>query len=130
MPALLYQVITLVFDLSVVVFVVFYILGVRNKEKKVDQKEGKIDSEYQTVVGQGLAQERQIIENAVNQSHQMMQVATHQANQILAGTQFISQTTKATLDTAVGQMVGDVSNVSSSSKISLEQALQKIVGNV
>jgi hypothetical protein len=130
MPALLYQVITLVFDLSVIVFVVFYVLGVRRKEKEVDRKEGKIDADYKAVVDNTLAQERHIIENAVNQSNQMMQIATHQANQILAGTQYISQTSKATLDNALQGMMTDVSNTGSSSKISLEQALQKIVIDV
>lgn len=130
MPTLLFQVITLVFDLSIIIFVVFYILNLRNKEKDIDKRENKISTDYQHVIGTGMQQEKQILENAVNQSSQMMQVATHQANQILAGAQYISQTTKATLDAAINRVVVDVQNASSNSKITLDQALQKIVVDV
>ena len=127
MPNLLFQVITIVFNLVIVVFVAFYVLNLRKKEQEVAKKENTIENDYNQVVGNGMARERQILENAVNQSSQIMSVATHQANQILAGTQFISQSTKATLDNALQQVVVDVQNTSSSSKIALEQALQKIV---
>ncbi len=130
MPTLLYQVITIVFDLAVIIFVAVYVIGVRKKESEFEKKEGKIETDYQQIVENSRSQERQIIENAMNQSNQMMSVATHQANQILAGTQYISQTTKATLDTALSKMITDVQGTSSTSKISLEQALQKIVVDV
>lgn len=130
MPNLLFQVITLVFNLVIVVFVVFYFLSLRKREQEVHKKENRIDNDYEQVVGNGMARERQILENAVNQSSQIMNVATHQANQILAGTQYISQTTKATLDNAVQKLVVDVENVSSSSKITLDQTLQKIATDV
>lgn len=130
MPTLLFQVVTLVFDLSIIVFVVFYILNLRKKEKYIDERDNKISNDYKQVVGNGMARERQIVENAVAESSQIMQIATHQANQILSGAQYISQTTKATLDNALQRMVVDVSNASSSSKISVDQALQKIVVNV
>ncbi len=130
MPALLFQVITVVFDLSVIVFVAVYVVGVRKKERDVDRKEGKIEHDYQAVVEQSRTTERQIIDNAVSQSNQMMQVATHQANQILAGTQFITQSTKATLDAALQKMVVEVQNTGSNSKIALEQNLQKIINDV
>lgn len=130
MPTLLYQVISIVFNLIIVIFVAFYIISVRNREKEVNKKENKIDSDYQQYVASGMTRERQILENAVNQSSQIMQIATHQANQILAGTQYLSQTTKATLDNALNRMVVDVQNAGSSSKISLDNALQKIVVDV
>lgn len=130
MPALLFQVITVVFDLSVIVFVAVYVLGVRRKEREVDRKEGKIEHDYQAVIEQSRTTERQIIDNAVSQSNQMMQVATHQANQILAGTQFITQSTKTTLDAALQKMVVEVQNTGSNSKIALEQNLQKIINDV
>jgi hypothetical protein len=59
-----------------------------------------------------------------------MTVATHQANQILAGAQYLSQTTKATLDASLQQMVVTVQGVGANSKISLETALQKIITDV
>jgi F0F1-type ATP synthase membrane subunit b/b' len=130
MPNLLFQVITVVFDLVIVVFVAFYLIGVRNKEKNIDKREGKLESDYSEIVGNGMARERQILDNAVNQSNQIMQIATHQANQVLAGAQYISQTSKASLDNALQRMVVDVENVSSSSKMALDQALQKIVVDV
>jgi hypothetical protein len=127
MPTLLFQVVTLVFDLVIIVFAGVYLLGVRRKEKEIDKREGKLDNDYRQVVGQGMQREQQILENAINQSSQMMQVATHQANQIIAGTQYISQGAKATLDTALQKMVSEVQTTGSTSKIALEQALQKMV---
>lgn len=130
MPALLFQVVSVVFDLSVIVFVAVYVFGIRKKEKDVNKKEGKIESDYQAIVEQSRTQERQIIENAMSQSNQMMQVATHQANQIIAGTQFISQSTRTTLEATLQKMVVDVQNTGSNSKIALEQTLQKIINDV
>ncbi|MDO8270035.1 MAG: hypothetical protein Q7T54_05210 [Candidatus Levybacteria bacterium] len=130
MPNLLFQVITVVFDLVIIVFVVFYLLNLRKKEQEVNKRENKISDDYRQVVGNGMARERQILENAVAESSQIMQIATHQANQVLSGAQYISQTTKATLDSALQRMVVDVQNASSNSKITLDQALQKIVVNV
>ena len=130
MPSLLFQVITIVFNLVIVVFVVFYILNLRNKEKDLTRRESKLDNDYRAVVGSGMEREKQILENAVNQSSQIMSIATHQANQILAGTQYLSQTSKASLETALQRMVVDVQNASSNSKITLDQALQKIITDV
>lgn len=130
MPTLLYQVVTLVFNLIIIVFVVFYLLSLRNKEKEIDKKSHKIEGDYNNVVGQVVTQQHQIVQGAVDQSNQIMQIATHQANQILAGTQYLSQTTKATLDASLQRMVVDVQNAGSNSKITLDQALQKIVVDV
>jgi len=130
MPTLLFQVITIVFNLVILIFVVFYLLSLRNKEKEIDLREKKIDGDYNQVVGQSMTQQHQIVQGAVEQSNQIMQIATHQANQILAGTQYLSQTTKATLDSSLQRMVVDVQNAGSNSKITLDQALQKIVVDV
>lgn len=130
MPTLLFQVITIVFNLVIVIFVVFYILNLRSKEKDLSHRENKLDEDFRSVVGSGMEREKQILENAVNQSSQIMNIATHQANQILAGTQYLSQTSKASLETALQRMVVDVQNASSNSKITLDQALQKIITDV
>lgn len=130
MPTLLYQVVTIVFNLVILVFVIFYLLSLRNKEKDIDLREKKIEGDYNQVVGQSMTQQHQIVQGAVEQSNQIMQIATHQANQILAGTQYLSQTTKATLESSLQRMVVDVQNAGSNSKITLDQALQKIVVDV
>lgn len=130
MPTLLFQVITIVFNLVIVVFVVFYILNLRSKEKDLTHRENKLETDFRAVVGSGMEREKQILENAVNQSSQIMSIATHQANQILAGTQYLSQTSKASLETALQRMVVDVENAGSNSKITLDQALQKIITDV
>ena len=130
MPTLLFQVITVVFNLVIIVFVVFYLLSLRTKEKEIDRKIHKIDTDYDQVVGHSSTQQHQIVEGALNQSNQIMTVATHQANQILAGAQYLSQTTKATLDASLQQMVVTVQGVGANSKISLETALQKIITDV
>lgn len=130
MPTLLFQVITVVFNLVILVFVIYYVVDLRSKKKQLELKEGKIDGDYKQVVDTSLARERQMLENAANQSNQIMQVATHQANQILAGTQYISQTSKATLDAALQRLVVDAQNTGSNSKIALDNALQKIIVDV
>ena len=130
MPNLLFQVITVVFNLVIIVFVIFYLLNLRHKEKEIDRKIHKIDTDYDQVVGHTSSQQHQIVEGAMSQSNQIMQIATHQANQILAGAQYLSQTTKATLDASLHQMVTEVQSTSSTSKITLEQAMQKIIVDV
>lgn len=130
MPDLLYQVVTVVFNLIIIVFVVFYLLNLRQKEKDLDARAQKYSHDYDQTVNYSLQQQNQIIAGAVNQSNEMMQIATHQANQILAGAQYLSQTTKATLDASLRKMVVDVEGVGQNSKIMLEQALQKVVVDV
>lgn len=130
MPDLLFQVVTVVFNLIIIVFVTFYLLNLRKKEKDLDERARKIEENYDAVANQALQQQNQIVAGAVNQSNQMMQIASHQANQILAGAQYLSQTTKATLDASVRKMVVDVEGASNNSKITLEQTLQQIVTTV
>ncbi len=130
MPNLLYQVITVVFDLVIIVFVVFYLLNLRSKEKELDRRAQKADQDYSAVVGGSMSQQHQIVQGAVEQSSQIMNIATHQANQILAGAQYLSQTTKATLDASMQRLVVDVENAGQNSKIALDQALQKIITDV
>lgn len=130
MPNLLYQVFTVVFDLVIIVFVVFYLLNLRNKEKELDKKTGKVETDYEQVVGNSMNQQHQIVQGAVDQSNQIMNIATHQANQILAGAQYLSQTTKATLETSLQRMVVDTQNAGQNAKITLDQALQKIITDV
>lgn len=130
MPNLLYQVFTVVFDLVILVFVGFYLLNLRKKEKDLDKRTVEADQDYDKVVGNSMAQQHNIVQGAVEQSNQMMSIATHQANQILQGAQYISQTTKATLDAAIGKMVVDVESVGQNSRIALDQALQKMVTDV
>lgn len=130
MPTLLYQVVTLVFNLVIIVFVVFYLLNLRNKEKELDKRANKADHEYEQVIGQSMSQQQQIVQGAYSQSNQIMSIATHQANQILAGAQYLSQTTKATLETSLQKMVVDTQNAGENAKITLDQALQKIITDV
>lgn len=130
MPNLLFQVITVVFDLCVIIFVVFYVLNLRKKEKELESRENRVSSDFKQLLTNSQVQERQIIQTAMDESNRMMQIATHQANQILSGTQFLSQTTKATLDAALQRMIVDVQNAGSNTKISLDTALQKIAVDV
>jgi hypothetical protein len=130
MPTLLFQVVTIVFNLIILVLVAYYILDLRSRKKFIEERERKLGTDHKQIVESGLSQERQMIEQAVSQSNQIMQVATHQANQILAGTQYISQSSKASLDVALQRLVVDAQNSGSSAKIALDQALQKIIVDV
>lgn len=130
MPNLLFQAITIVFNLVIAIFVIYYLTSLRAKENEVSKKQKQIEENYKSALTTGQTQEHQILENAMNQSSQIMQVATHQANQIIAGTQYITQASKTSLEQALQRMIIDVQNTGSNSKMTLEQALQKIVVDV
>lgn len=64
MSNLPFELISLAADLVIFLFVGYYVLRLRIKEKTIDKKEEKIDSNYHHVVDDALAKERQILADA------------------------------------------------------------------
>lgn len=94
-----YQAMSLTADLVLFMFVGYYILRLYSKEKDLDKKEKKTDTEYHQVVDDALNKERKILEDATNE-----------ANQIISETEYVSQASKDSIDAALAQMKKDIQN--------------------
>src|SRR5438105_4723864 len=90
----LIQTINIISNLILLILLVFYFFYLRIKEKALNSKENKIDADYHNVVDNALSRERRIIEDT-----------TKEANQIIAEAQYISDSTRKTLDQALAKMV-------------------------
>lgn len=88
------QILTLGFDLILFLFIVYYLLKLRRKERELDKKSEKLDANYHHVVDEALAKERQIVDDA-----------TQQADKIITDTKYVTDSSKQNLDTALKQMV-------------------------
>lgn len=65
---------------ALLIFVVVYLLQLRYKEKKLQERENKIDTSYHQIVDEALSKERKIIEDASSEASQILS-HTHQVNQ-------------------------------------------------
>lgn len=105
--------------LLIIVFILHYFFKYHAREKKLEEKENKIDSDYHHVVDTALAKERKILDDA-----------TREANQIITGAQYINQASRQAADQALQQMVSDIQKDASDTAKSVDQALQKMVTDV
>jgi F0F1-type ATP synthase membrane subunit b/b' len=94
-----YQAMSITADLVLFLFVGSYMMKLYAREKELEKREKKIDSEYHQVVDDALSKERKILDDA-----------TSEANQIIAETEFVSQTSKDSIDAALAQMKKDIQN--------------------
>lgn len=94
-----YQAMSMTADLVLFLFVGAYMMKLYAREKEVEKKEKKIDSEYHQVVDDALSKERKILDDA-----------TSEANQIISETEFVSQASKDSIDAALDQMKKDIQN--------------------
>lgn len=101
MLAQAFQIVTLIADVVIFIFVGYYLLEFRVKEKELDKKEEKIDTNYHQVVDNALSKERKILEDATNE-----------ANVIITGAQYITTDSKKAVDHALEQMVVDINKES------------------
>jgi vacuolar-type H+-ATPase subunit E/Vma4 len=108
MSALLFQIVTLSADLLIFLFVGYYFLKFHSKEKEIDKKTTKIDTDYHHIVDDALTKERTILNDASTASHHIVEDATAQADQIISGAQYISQATQETVDQALQKLVVDI----------------------
>lgn len=130
MPAQLFQIITLIADGTIFLFVLFYVFIFAGREKKLREKEDKLDNDYQQIVENAQAQHRKILEAATMESAQIIGAASHQAEQIIAGTQYVSQIAKVTIDQAMQKLIVEAQNISMNSQLALDQSSQKLVVDI
>jgi|SRR6185369_4080574 len=97
LPELLFQVSGFVLNLVIALFVVYYFMRLRHKEKELESKETKIDTNYHQIVDNALSKERKILEDA-----------TTEAGQIITQAQYVNTTSKQTIDQALAKMIADL----------------------
>lgn len=97
LPSAFFQVMSLIADLVLFIFVGYYLLRLHTKEKDVEKREKKIDTDYHQVVDDALTKERKILDDA-----------TQEAEHIIADTQFVSQESKGSIDAALAKMKKDI----------------------
>lgn len=98
MPSILpFQIITLLADLAFFVFVVYYFLQFRAKEKEIESKSGKVDTDYHQIVDTALTKERKILDDA-----------TVEADHIIAGAKYVSDDSVKRINTALEKMIADI----------------------
>lgn len=93
LPDTFFQVMSITADLVLFLFVGHYMYRLYNREKEVEKREKKIDTEYHQVVDDALSKERKILEDA-----------TSEAEQIIADTEFVSEGSKQEVDQALEDM--------------------------
>jgi F0F1-type ATP synthase membrane subunit b/b' len=130
MPAQLFQLITFTADVILFAFVGYYFLQFRAKEKKLEEREGKIDSEYHHIVDSALAKERKILDDASSEADKILGDATTEADKIITSVQYISQSTKETADQVLHKMVVDMQNISDATKANVKEALEKMAADL
>lgn len=99
LPELLFQITNYILNLIVVLFIFYYFIQLRKKEKAVEKKETKIDTEYHEIVDNALTKERKILEDAAAE-----------ASHIISDAKIINTSSKQTIDHAMEKMMQDMKN--------------------
>ena len=97
MPALLFQAITIASDIFVFLFVIYFFVEFRTKEKEIKIREKKIDTDYHQVVDTALSRERKILDDA-----------TQEAEQIISSTKYVSEHSKSLIDQTLQTLAEDI----------------------
>ncbi len=97
MPDLPYQIITIGTNVVMLIFMIYYIWRLHTKETELEKKEHRIDSDYHRVVDDATLKERKIIEDA-----------TKEADQIIAGAKYISKSSQEAIDQTLTKMIEDL----------------------
>lgn len=84
-------------NVATLIFVGYYLLDLRKKEKLVDKKEKNIDTNYHEIVDDALSKERKILEDA-----------THEADEIITGAEYISKSSREAVHDALSTMIFDI----------------------
>ncbi len=124
------QLVALVANIATLLFVAYYFLGLRRREKDIQKKEAEMTTGSRQVMDNALAREKQLLDNATAEANQIIQVATTEAQQIIAGAQTISKMSKETIDAAMQKLVVDIQGIGSTTQLTVEQAMQKMVVDI
>lgn len=94
MPAQIFQIITLVTDVLMFIFVGYFFLVFRKRESELKEKENKSDTEYHRVVDNALNKERRILDDA-----------TTEADKIISDARYVNRDTGEKVNQALVKMV-------------------------
>jgi hypothetical protein len=97
MPAQFFQIITTCAQLITLLFIAYYFVSLREREKELKRKEGKMSIAYRGVLEEALEKEKKILHDATNK-----------ADQIIADAQTMSTESKKTLDLALQKITADI----------------------
>ena len=97
LPNTIFQLLTIGADIIIFIFVWFYMWEIRAKDKSLEDERRKTDSNYHHVVDDALAKERKIIDDA-----------TKEATHIISQTEFLTDTSKESVDQALKKMEGEI----------------------
>lgn len=93
---MLYHFLTIAASLTVILFVIYYFFKIHAKEKELDAKRQKVDTEYHKIVDDALSKERKILDDAAQE-----------ADKIITDTNYVATASKDTVDKALHKMVED-----------------------
>lgn len=108
LPELVFQLFSVTANLALFIFLIYYIARLRAREKSLERKEEKVDSHYHEVVDDALTKERKIMEDAVQESNEIIADAASEASEILTGAQYVSDSSKKTVDDALKNVSVDI----------------------
>src|SRR5260221_7409426 len=89
--------ITIFADIAIFIGVGYYLLQLRNREKKIEKKEEAIDTNYHHVVDEALGKERKILDDA-----------TTEADHIITDAKTITTASKQEVNEAIQDLVKDI----------------------
>jgi hypothetical protein len=94
LPDIIFQIFTITADLVIFIFVGYYLYALREKQKQIEKRESKIDTNYHEIVDNALTKERKILDDTVSE-----------AEKILSDAEFIKKSSKEAIDTALQELV-------------------------
>ena len=119
LPTFLYHFLTIAASLSVIVFVIYYFTRLHAKEKELDERTKKIDSEYHKIVDNALSKERKILDDAADE-----------ADKIITDANYVSTSSKDSLDKALQKMVTEIEKESDDTGRSIMNSYQSSLKEV
>lgn len=97
MLPILYHFLTITASFTIIIFVFYYAFRIHAKEKALDEKRHKVDTEYHRIVDDALSKERKILDDAAKE-----------ADKIITDAKYVSSGSKEVVDHAMQKMVEDI----------------------
>ena len=88
---------TLVTNFCILIFLIYYLISLRKREKEIEKKEQAVDTDYHHVVNEALTKERVILTDA-----------TSEADQIIKGANYLSDSSKQEVSNAIKILVSEI----------------------
>lgn len=94
-----FQVLTAIADIAIFIYVGIYLFKLRSKEKYLQRREHRADTNYHHVIDEALQKERKILDDA-----------TDEATDIISGAEYITESTREAIHDALRTMILDIQN--------------------